>query len=89
MRRRTALVLATLTLALDAGCDFTSFDTFRSHAPIVTFDPPEGFTDRQSSLVKVIAAQAAEVMALAPLRQPAASGDGQGFTDLRDLLGAS
>ncbi len=43
MNRRRALALATLTLVLEASCDFTSFDTFRSHAPIVTFLPPDGF----------------------------------------------
>lgn len=56
---------------------------------MVLFDAPQGFTDRQSSLVKVIAAQAAEVMALAHLRQSPAQADVAGFTDLRDLLGAT
>ena len=57
---------------------------------MVLCDSPEGFTERQSSLVKVVAAQAAEVMALAQLRQnPTTQTGDAGFTDLRDLLGAT
>lgn len=52
------------------------------------FDPVEPFTERQATLVKVIAAQASEVMALTQA-QSAAAGDRQsddGFVDLQELL---
>lgn len=57
---------------------------------LALFDPPYPFTERQSALVKVIAAQAAEVIASATLREStAATTDDTVFVDLQDLLGAS
>jgi FixJ family two-component response regulator len=56
---------------------------------LALFDPPQPFTERQSALVKVIAAQAAEVVTLATLRQAASPASDDAFVDLQDLLGAS
>ncbi|MHB8994287.1 MAG: GAF domain-containing protein [Armatimonadota bacterium] len=56
---------------------------------LALFDPPQPFTERQSALVKVIAAQAAEVVTLATLRQAATTASDDAFVDLQDLLGAS
>ncbi|MEI6500833.1 MAG: GAF domain-containing protein, partial [Armatimonadota bacterium] len=57
---------------------------------LILLDPPHPFSERQSSLVKVIAAQAAEVIALAQLREPTAVPDhADDFIDLRDALGAN
>jgi GAF domain-containing protein len=57
---------------------------------LALFDPPQPFTERQSALVKVIAAQAAEVVASAALRESSAAPiDDTVFVDLQDLLGAS
>lgn len=51
------------------------------------FDGTEPFNDRQASLVKVLAAQAAEVMALAD-RASRQSASRDEFIELQDLLGA-
>jgi DNA-binding response OmpR family regulator len=57
---------------------------------MLLFDPAQPFTDRQASLMKVLVAQAGEVMAqaalLGPARTPEAASDE--FVDLQDLLAA-
>ena len=54
------------------------------------FDAADQFTERQASLVKVIAAQAAEVVALAKLNAPAAPEPAEAaeFVDLQEFLAA-
>ena len=53
------------------------------------FDPAQPFTDRQASLVKVLGAQAAEVVAQADLRGAVVAGETEGeFVDLQDILSA-
>lgn len=54
---------------------------------LVLFDPTAPFTDRQSSLIKVIAAQAAEVMARASLDRRLRENT-DGFITLQELLDA-
>lgn len=59
MTLRRALVFATLALGLGAGCDFTAFDTFRSHTSIVTLTPPEGFTGQRYGRFVAVASDTA------------------------------
>lgn len=51
---RSAVAAIVLCMACVPACDFTSFDTFRSHAPIVTIQQPDNFpSNRYGGLVAV------------------------------------
>ena len=85
--------LATGLLALLGFSSALAVPLLSASGPVGTLillDPTQPFTERQSSLVKVIAAQAAEVIALAEFREPAVAADtADDFIDLRDALGAN
>lgn len=56
---------------------------------LLLLDPPQPFTERHAHLVKVVAAQIAEVVTLARLTEtPPAEDTEGGFVDLRKALGA-
>lgn len=56
-RRATALCCLAIVAS---GCDFTSFETFRAHAPVVTFLAPDGYPSARYGGLVAIASDGAQ-----------------------------